>query len=48
MDLSPRECMINMEGSCPSNYLCRFHLQRNKYFCCSSQNGRKFFKNDPL
>uniref|UniRef100_A0A914CMN3 BPTI/Kunitz inhibitor domain-containing protein n=1 Tax=Acrobeloides nanus TaxID=290746 RepID=A0A914CMN3_9BILA len=40
MDLSPRECMINMEGSCPSNYLCRFNLQRNKYFCCSSQNGQ--------
>uniref|UniRef100_A0A914YYM5 BPTI/Kunitz inhibitor domain-containing protein n=1 Tax=Panagrolaimus superbus TaxID=310955 RepID=A0A914YYM5_9BILA len=51
-DMTAKECMINMEGSCPSNYLCRFNLQRNKYYCCSSVNGRtcpvgKFLYRDP-
>ncbi|KAK0420841.1 hypothetical protein QR680_014918 [Steinernema hermaphroditum] len=38
-DHSAKECMINVEGSCPSNYLCRFNLQRNKYYCCASVKG---------
>jgi len=32
VDMSVRECLINVEGSCPSNYLCRFNAQKNRYF----------------
>ncbi|VDL75178.1 unnamed protein product [Nippostrongylus brasiliensis] len=39
-DMSPRECVVNIEASCPANYLCRFNMQRNKYYCCTSITGR--------
>ncbi|VDM70997.1 unnamed protein product [Strongylus vulgaris] len=39
-DMSPRECVVNVDASCPANYLCRFNMQRNKYFCCASVSGR--------
>lgn len=39
-DMSPRECIVNMEASCPANYLCHFSMQRNKYYCCTSVTGR--------
>uniref|UniRef100_A0A915CB21 BPTI/Kunitz inhibitor domain-containing protein n=4 Tax=Parascaris univalens TaxID=6257 RepID=A0A915CB21_PARUN len=38
-DMSVRECLINVDGSCPSNYLCRFNTQRNRYYCCASITG---------
>ncbi|GMR42638.1 hypothetical protein PMAYCL1PPCAC_12833 [Pristionchus mayeri] len=38
-DMSVRECLINVEGSCPNNYLCRFHAQKNRYYCCASISG---------
>ncbi|CAD6185822.1 unnamed protein product [Caenorhabditis auriculariae] len=40
IDMSPRECLINIEASCPANYLCRFNMQKNKYYCCSSVGGK--------
>ncbi|VDP00341.1 unnamed protein product [Heligmosomoides polygyrus] len=40
-DMSPRECIVNMEASCPANYLCHFSMQRNKYYCCTSVTGRE-------
>ncbi|PIC39169.1 hypothetical protein B9Z55_010940 [Caenorhabditis nigoni] len=40
IDMSPRECLINIEQSCPANYLCRFNMQKNKYYCCSSITGK--------
>ncbi|EYB98153.1 hypothetical protein Y032_0134g1882 [Ancylostoma ceylanicum] len=39
-DMSPRECVVNIDASCPPNYLCRFNMQRNKYFCCASVSGK--------
>ena len=36
MDMTVRECLINEQHSCPSDYLCRFNPQKNRYFCCSS------------
>nr|CDJ85332.1 Nematode-specific EB region domain containing protein [Haemonchus contortus] len=39
-DMSPRECIVNVDASCPANYLCRFNMQRNKYYCCTSIAGR--------
>ncbi|VDM85520.1 unnamed protein product, partial [Strongylus vulgaris] len=37
--MSVRECLINVEGSCPSNYLCRFNALKNRYYCCASITG---------
>uniref|UniRef100_A0A0N4ZV39 BPTI/Kunitz inhibitor domain-containing protein n=1 Tax=Parastrongyloides trichosuri TaxID=131310 RepID=A0A0N4ZV39_PARTI len=49
LDMTAKECTINQEGSCPSNYLCRFHLQKKKYYCCSGPEtcpvGRYLYKN---
>uniref|UniRef100_A0A183BTQ1 Kunitz/Bovine pancreatic trypsin inhibitor domain protein n=1 Tax=Globodera pallida TaxID=36090 RepID=A0A183BTQ1_GLOPA len=39
VDMSVRECLINMDGSCPSNYLCRFNAPKNRYYCCASISG---------
>uniref|UniRef100_A0A914UJW3 BPTI/Kunitz inhibitor domain-containing protein n=1 Tax=Plectus sambesii TaxID=2011161 RepID=A0A914UJW3_9BILA len=39
LDMAVRECLINVEGSCPSNYLCRFNANRNRYYCCASLSG---------
>ncbi|KAH7731228.1 protein T22F7.3 [Aphelenchoides avenae] len=39
MDESVKECTINVPGSCPANYLCRFSPSRNRYFCCASKTG---------
>ena len=39
VDMSVRECLINVEGSCPSNYLCRFNALKNRYYCCASITG---------
>lgn len=41
-DSSARECVINVEGSCPDKYLCRFNMQKNRYYCCTSVEGSKF------
>uniref|UniRef100_A0AC34QTC2 BPTI/Kunitz inhibitor domain-containing protein n=1 Tax=Panagrolaimus sp. JU765 TaxID=591449 RepID=A0AC34QTC2_9BILA len=38
-DMSVRECLINVDGSCPSNYLCRFNALKNRYYCCASISG---------
>ncbi|CAJ0931046.1 unnamed protein product, partial [Mesorhabditis belari] len=40
LSMSPRECLINLEASCPANYLCRFNIQKNKYYCCSHIKDR--------
>lgn len=45
MDSTVRECLINVEGSCPSNYLCRFNAPKNRYYCCASISGGKNFLN---
>uniref|UniRef100_A0A183BTQ3 BPTI/Kunitz inhibitor domain-containing protein n=1 Tax=Globodera pallida TaxID=36090 RepID=A0A183BTQ3_GLOPA len=34
-----RECQANVAGSCPADYLCRFSVAHNKYFCCAPRNG---------
>lgn len=39
VDMGVRECLINVEGSCPSNYLCRFNAVKNRYYCCASITG---------
>uniref|UniRef100_A0A158R459 BPTI/Kunitz inhibitor domain-containing protein n=1 Tax=Syphacia muris TaxID=451379 RepID=A0A158R459_9BILA len=39
-DSTARECLINVEGSCPDNYLCRFNMQKNRYYCCASVEGK--------
>ncbi|KAI1724653.1 kunitz/Bovine pancreatic trypsin inhibitor domain-containing protein [Ditylenchus destructor] len=39
MDMSVRECLINVDGSCPSSYLCRFNAPKNRYYCCASISG---------
>lgn len=39
VDMGVRECLINVEGSCPSNYLCRFNALKNRYYCCASITG---------
>ncbi|KAI6187724.1 hypothetical protein M3Y98_00275600 [Aphelenchoides besseyi] len=39
LDESVKECTINMAGSCPSNYLCRFSPVHNRYYCCASRSG---------
>uniref|UniRef100_A0A0N5AE10 Kunitz/Bovine pancreatic trypsin inhibitor domain protein n=1 Tax=Syphacia muris TaxID=451379 RepID=A0A0N5AE10_9BILA len=39
LDETVRECAINMPGSCPSDFLCRFSAAKNRYFCCASKNG---------
>jgi hypothetical protein len=31
-DMSVRECLINVDGSCPASYLCRFNAQKNRYY----------------
>ncbi|KAI6235899.1 hypothetical protein M3Y95_00100300 [Aphelenchoides besseyi] len=38
-DMGVRECLINVDGSCPSNYLCRFNALKNRYYCCASISG---------
>lgn len=43
LDSSVRECLINVDGSCPSSYLCRFNAQKNRYYCCASISGGKEF-----
>ncbi|PIO58165.1 hypothetical protein TELCIR_20405, partial [Teladorsagia circumcincta] len=35
IDESVKECSANVPGSCPAQFLCRFNLQRNKYYCCA-------------
>ncbi|KAK6102220.1 Kunitz/Bovine pancreatic trypsin inhibitor domain family protein [Brugia pahangi] len=49
-NMSVRECLINISTSCPDYYLCRFHMQTNRYYCCASINedicprGRAVYK----
>uniref|UniRef100_A0A914GXV3 BPTI/Kunitz inhibitor domain-containing protein n=1 Tax=Globodera rostochiensis TaxID=31243 RepID=A0A914GXV3_GLORO len=38
-DETVRECQANVAGSCPADYLCRFSVAHNKYFCCAPRNG---------
>ncbi|KAI6212235.1 hypothetical protein M3Y99_01843500 [Aphelenchoides fujianensis] len=38
-DMTVRECLINVDGSCPANYLCRFNALKNRYYCCASISG---------
>uniref|UniRef100_A0A0N5B0E0 Kunitz/Bovine pancreatic trypsin inhibitor domain protein n=1 Tax=Syphacia muris TaxID=451379 RepID=A0A0N5B0E0_9BILA len=38
-EMSPKECTANTEGSCPSNYVCRFSMHRHRYYCCASSTG---------
>uniref|UniRef100_A0A0R3S3S0 Kunitz/Bovine pancreatic trypsin inhibitor domain protein n=1 Tax=Elaeophora elaphi TaxID=1147741 RepID=A0A0R3S3S0_9BILA len=35
-NMSARECLIKSSNSCPNDYLCRFHIQTNRYYCCAS------------
>ncbi|CAI4228937.1 unnamed protein product [Auanema sp. JU1783] len=50
MDESVRECAINIPGSCPANFLCRFSTQKNRYYCCAPTtdnvcpDGRALFR----
>ncbi|CAD5219795.1 unnamed protein product [Bursaphelenchus xylophilus] len=39
LDETVKECTINMAGSCPADYLCRFSPSHNRYYCCASRNG---------
>uniref|UniRef100_A0A7E4W2H1 Kunitz/Bovine pancreatic trypsin inhibitor domain protein n=1 Tax=Panagrellus redivivus TaxID=6233 RepID=A0A7E4W2H1_PANRE len=39
IDESVKECTINVPGTCPSNFLCRFSASRNRYHCCASKSG---------
>uniref|UniRef100_A0AC35GV73 BPTI/Kunitz inhibitor domain-containing protein n=1 Tax=Panagrolaimus sp. PS1159 TaxID=55785 RepID=A0AC35GV73_9BILA len=39
VDESVKECAINVAGSCPSNFLCRFSATHNRYYCCASKTG---------
>ncbi|CAJ0597522.1 unnamed protein product [Cylicocyclus nassatus] len=34
-DDTVRECAVNIPGSCPSHFLCRFNSKMNKYYCCA-------------
>ncbi|VDD86305.1 unnamed protein product [Enterobius vermicularis] len=38
-EITPRECALNVDGSCPSDYVCRFSMQRRRYYCCASSTG---------
>uniref|UniRef100_A0A914UKJ1 BPTI/Kunitz inhibitor domain-containing protein n=1 Tax=Plectus sambesii TaxID=2011161 RepID=A0A914UKJ1_9BILA len=40
LDLTVRECLINVRGSCPIDYLCRFNVQRNRYYCCAPADNQ--------
>uniref|UniRef100_A0AC35TNF6 Kunitz/Bovine pancreatic trypsin inhibitor domain protein n=1 Tax=Rhabditophanes sp. KR3021 TaxID=114890 RepID=A0AC35TNF6_9BILA len=49
IDGTVKECLINIDGSCPSNYLCTFNSKnRGKYYCCKTENfcpiGKSVFK----
>uniref|UniRef100_A0A7I4YF01 Kunitz/Bovine pancreatic trypsin inhibitor domain protein n=1 Tax=Haemonchus contortus TaxID=6289 RepID=A0A7I4YF01_HAECO len=50
IDETVKECSANIPGSCPAQFLCRFNLQKNKYYCCApdSENfcpeGRALFR----
>ncbi|CAI5444695.1 unnamed protein product [Caenorhabditis angaria] len=50
LDESVRECAINIPGSCPADFLCRFNAQRNRYYCCAPTtenvcpDGRALFR----
>nr|CDJ97759.1 Proteinase inhibitor I2 and Nematode-specific EB region domain containing protein [Haemonchus contortus] len=35
IDETVKECSANIPGSCPAQFLCRFNLQKNKYYCCA-------------
>ena len=43
IDESVKECAINVAGSCPSNFLCRFSANHNRYYCCASKTGSRCF-----
>uniref|UniRef100_A0A0K0E3E6 Kunitz/Bovine pancreatic trypsin inhibitor domain protein n=1 Tax=Strongyloides stercoralis TaxID=6248 RepID=A0A0K0E3E6_STRER len=36
IDFTVKECLINEQHSCPPNYLCRFNILKNRYYCCGS------------
>ncbi|WKX99537.1 hypothetical protein Q1695_014428 [Nippostrongylus brasiliensis] len=50
VDDTVKECAANVPGSCPGQFLCRFNLRRNKYYCCSPSaenlcpEGRALFR----
>ncbi|KAL6727225.1 hypothetical protein Aduo_009120 [Ancylostoma duodenale] len=50
MDETVRECAVNVPGSCPAHFLCRFNAKKNRYYCCAptSENlcpeGRAVFR----
>lgn len=50
IDETVRECAINIPGSCPADFLCRFNAQRNRYYCCAPTtdnvcpDGRALFR----
>uniref|UniRef100_A0A8R1DIZ4 BPTI/Kunitz inhibitor domain-containing protein n=1 Tax=Caenorhabditis japonica TaxID=281687 RepID=A0A8R1DIZ4_CAEJA len=50
LDETVRECAINVPGSCPADFLCRFNAQRNRYYCCAPTtenvcpDGRALFR----
>uniref|UniRef100_A0A914UKY9 BPTI/Kunitz inhibitor domain-containing protein n=1 Tax=Plectus sambesii TaxID=2011161 RepID=A0A914UKY9_9BILA len=39
LDMTVRECLVNIETSCPGNFLCRLNKIKNRYYCCASING---------
>jgi hypothetical protein len=41
-DMTVRECQINQNLTCPTNYLCRFNRQKSRYYCCASISGGIF------
>lgn len=43
LDESVKECTINIAGSCPSGFLCRFSPTHNRYYCCASRSGSMFY-----
>ncbi|KAK6041512.1 Kunitz/Bovine pancreatic trypsin inhibitor domain protein [Cooperia oncophora] len=42
VDETVKECSMNIPGSCPTQFLCRFNLQRNKYYCCAPNPESEF------
>ncbi|ETN80022.1 Kunitz/Bovine pancreatic trypsin inhibitor domain protein [Necator americanus] len=50
LDESVRECAMNVPGTCPAHFLCRFNGKKNRYYCCapSAESGlfsREFVPN---
>ncbi|EPB69119.1 hypothetical protein ANCCEY_11786 [Ancylostoma ceylanicum] len=41
LDETVRECTVNVPGSCPAHFLCRFNAKKNRYYCCAPTSERR-------